>query len=321
MAERVRAEERLERLLYILPTASVDGGAAIEDLARVLGVSGATILDDLTEVTSRSYYHPAGSGDDIQIHIEADRVSVWTTGAFRRPVKLGPAEAFCIALGLRQRGRSAPEALLRRVEAHLAAATISEEALRGIHARDLAPDPDGMRDVLVDGARHHLCCRIRYLKPAETEPEVRTIRPHAVVHAEGHWYVVGWCETSAGARAFRLDRILDAELLSRTFDPADDDVDLDAFLQEGRVYHAHEEMDVTIRYSPVVRRWIEEWAPEGEAQDDGSLLVQHRIADPEWVVRHVLAYGGEAEVTAPEEVRALVGGVGGADSSLGAARE
>ena len=35
-------------------------------------------------------------------------------------------------------------------------------------------------------------------------------------------------------------------------------------------------------------------------------MLQHPIADGEWAIRHVLQYGPDAEVVAPEELRAAV---------------
>lgn len=311
MADGTSAAERLERLLHILPAASAEGGVSFASLARDLDVDEATILADLTEVTSRSYYHPARSGDDIQISLDADRVSIWTKGAFRRPVRLSPLEAFCLALGLRRRDAAAPSSedrddLLRRVESHLATEAIPAEPMEGFHATDAAPDPDGVRDVLAAGARDRSPCRISYLKPSDPEPEERVIHPYALAHAEGRWYAVGWCERAEGARAFRLDRVLHAEPSGGTFEPREE-VDVDAFVGSGRVYRADEETEVVVRYSPEVARWVAEWAADADGTGDGGLEVRHRVADPGWVVRHVLAYGGEAEVVAPPEVREAVG--------------
>jgi predicted DNA-binding transcriptional regulator YafY len=39
------------------------------------------------------------------------------------------------------------------------------------------------------------------------------------------------------------------------------------------------------------------------------LTVTYQVADPHWIVRHVLSYGAEAEVLEPGEVRGWVGGV------------
>jgi predicted DNA-binding transcriptional regulator YafY len=57
-----------------------------------------------------------------------------------------------------------------------------------------------------------------------------------------------------------------------------------------------------VRYSPRIARWIAE--REGKAlAADGSLTVEHPLADPDWAVRHVLQYGPDAEVLEPAAVR------------------
>lgn len=61
-----------------------------------------------------------------------------------------------------------------------------------------------------------------------------------------------------------------------------------------------------MRYGPAVARWIAEREGKPLAAD-GSLTVEHPLADPEWAVRHVLQYGPDAEVLAPESVRAELG--------------
>ena len=326
MADGTAAADRLERLLHILPAASAEGGVAIARLAADLGVDESTVVADLTEVTARSFYHPPGSGDDIQIRLEPDRVTVWTKGAFERPVKLSPLETFCLALGLRGAGRGAERearraaaagrhaGLLRRVERHLASGPLPPEPVEGFHATDAAPDPDGVRELLADGARTRSRCRISYLKPDAPEPEARVVHPYAVVHAEGHWYAVAWCETAGGARAFRLDRIVDAHPEGGGFEPRDD-VDVESFLGGGRVYDDRGEAGAVVRYSRDVARWVAEWADDPEPAGDGALEVRHEVADPGWLVRHVVSYGGDAEVVEPLELREAVaryaGGGGG----------
>lgn len=329
MADGSTAAERLERVLYVLPAASVEGGASLERLARELDVEVATIMADLSEVTARAHYHPAGSGDDIQIQLESDRVSVFTKGAFQRPVKLSPRELLCLALGLRARrvedaatGRPRPDgpdhtALLERVEVHLATAPLSDEARERIYAADAAPDPDGIRGLLVACTRDRARCRIAYLKRAAGTPDERVIQPYMVAHAEGRWYVIAWCEASEGVRAFRLDRVLDATLADGTFEPRDD-LDVEAFFESGRVFNADaggrsdraalgDTTEALVRYSSTIARWIAEWATDAEATDDGSLVVRHTVADPGWLIGHVLAYAGEAEVLEPRGLREEVG--------------
>jgi hypothetical protein len=48
-----------------------------------------------------------------------------------------------------------------------------------------------------------------------------------------------------------------------------------------------------VKYSPKIARWIAE--REGvELDADGSLTIEHPLADQEWGVRHVLQYGPDA---------------------------
>ena len=86
MTPREPAERQLERVLHAIPLATRPGGASLDELSEELGVSAKRILADLEEVTARAYYLEAPV--DIEISIETDRVTVWTTGEFRRPVRL-----------------------------------------------------------------------------------------------------------------------------------------------------------------------------------------------------------------------------------------
>src|SRR5690606_21317602 len=122
----VRAEDRLQRLLYILPAAGGAEGADLGELAGLLGTDEARIMEDVTEVTKRTYYHPGGWPDDIVIELSADRIRVVHDGGLTRPPRLTEREMLCLAMALRGT-RAATHltsgeerlALLRRVEAHL----------------------------------------------------------------------------------------------------------------------------------------------------------------------------------------------------------
>ena len=91
MSPREPAERQLERVLHVLPIAACPDGASLAALAGELGVPEARLLRDIGEVTARAdYLEPPV---DIDILVEKDRITVWTTGEFRRPVKLAPREA------------------------------------------------------------------------------------------------------------------------------------------------------------------------------------------------------------------------------------
>ncbi|MGW8268045.1 MAG: hypothetical protein ACWGSQ_16880, partial [Longimicrobiales bacterium] len=102
MPEAMGAAGQLERILYILPRAAREGGVGLDELSRSLGVGADAVLKDLTQVTQRAYYQPAGSVD-LLLEIDGDRVSLLTPGAFHRPVRLSMPEAVCLVLALRGR--------------------------------------------------------------------------------------------------------------------------------------------------------------------------------------------------------------------------
>jgi len=319
MPDGVRAEDRLERLLHVLPAAARDGGARLEDLASALDTTEKRILEDLRLVTDRAFYHPGGWPDDVSILLEGGRVRVYHASGLERPLRLSPRETLCLALALRGTGAASHVAdagrrssLLDRAEQHLGSSPAGEDGAilpDPVLAEDHVPDPAGIRETLLAAARDHHACAIVYAKASATDMDARVVHPYAVVHAEGSWYVVAWCAVKEGMRVFRMDRILEAADTDTTFEvPAD--FDPADWVGGHRVYRAEHDTEVRVRYSPRIARWVREradgWPGGWEEESDGSVVVRHHVADPHWVVTHALTYGPEAEILEPEEVRALV---------------
>jgi len=319
MARGTSANARLRRILHLLPSGAREGGAALEEVARGLGVDRETVLEDIREVTARSFYLPAGAGEKLQIHLTRDRIQVWTTGEFTRPVRLLPREVLALGLGLRALatagGTAATpeeiEALRRRLEEALATAA-PPPLHRHLEPTGDLPPSDDVPGTVFRAARERRACRIRYLKPGAPAPEKRTLHPWIVARAEGRWYALGQDPKARDdrPRIFRLDRIVEARLGEERFE-IPQEFEPSAFVDRGRLFRGEEGEEVKVRYSPRIARWIREkpWArldTDAEELEDGSLLVRHAVVDPEWLVRHVLTYGPDAEVVAPEWARERV---------------
>jgi proteasome accessory factor C len=320
------AAARLARLLHVIPAASRDGGASLSEMAEALGTTPDRIYDDLAQVTARAFYHPGGWPDDIQIYLEADRVRVAHPGGLDRPVQLSALETLCLSMGLRStsaaarvRDAGARATLLGRAEAHLASAPApGQEGGRVFAASDVESDEAEIREEVLAAARDRRTCAIVYARAGGADASARVIHPYTLVYAQGAWYAVGWCAVSEGVRVFRTDRILEACRTDHAFD-LPEDFRAEDYLDGGRVYHAPGEERVRVRYSPRIARWVRERAHfEGwtlEEEPDGSVVMEHPVADPHWVVSHALQYGAEAEVLGPapfrELVREVVEGMGG----------
>ena len=147
---------------------------------------------------------------------------------------------------------------------------------------------------------------ILYTGERDRAGTARSIEPHQVVLAEGRVYVVAWCRKSAGWRNFRADRVIDVMLERGTFRPR---ADFKPFAEGESVFRAEPDAvdEVTVRFSPDIARWLEERYPDAARRDDGSVDVTYQVADPSWLVRHVLQYGPEAEVLGPAEYREAMG--------------
>ncbi len=312
MAERETASDQLSRILHLLALASREDGASVNELSDAMDSSPEQVLRDLQEVYTRAYYHPAGSGEDAQILIEADRVHVWTKGDFRRPARLSPGEALALGLGLRVLAAEADEErrarileLAERLERRLAGGSPAEH-LAGIAVEPHRQEEAEIRVAVQQATRERRRCRIGYLKPGAAGPDLREMDPYVVVAATGWWYVLGRCCRDDAVKAFRLDRIVLVEVeTGETAFEIPVDFDAREHLSGSRVFRAAEDVAVTVRYSPNIARWIVEHRP-AERQQDGSVLVEHRVADPQWIVRHVLQYGPDAELVGPAEYRELV---------------
>lgn len=297
------AAHQLARLLHLVPLAARPGGATYDELAEALDVPRDDIVRDLETLTEREFYHPAGTGDEIQVGLEGERVRVWSSGPLQRPVRLDLREAAALHLGLRiladERGDPDLPATLHDLVRRIAW-SIPDDPAAAIATADPGAR-DAIRAAVIDASRRHRRIELSYLKPDAREPEPRRLDPYVVVHAEGRVYAIGRDPDADDIRVFRVDRILDARLLDDAF-TVPDDFDASDYIDGGRVYRADDPVDVTVRYSPRVARWVTETG-EGEIQDDGSVTITHAVADPGWIVRHVLQYGPDAEIVEPAEAR------------------
>jgi predicted DNA-binding transcriptional regulator YafY len=146
--------------------------------------------------------------------------------------------------------------------------------------------------------------RLRYLGGAQREVSERTVHPYVLVVASGRWYLVAYCESSGALRSFRLDRMEHVERLAERYE-IPTTFSVEDVLQDRKVLHVGGARTMRVRYSPRVARWIAE--REGrEPAADGSLTMEHPLADVHWGVRHVLQYGPDAEVLEPSDVRDAV---------------
>lgn len=300
------ARSQLARLLQIIPVIADGETHPLAEVARKAGVDSKTMLSDLRALSER-LDDPGGFVETVQIFLEADGVSL-QSNAFRRPMRLTRGELCALELGLAMLARQRPpeeHAPIERARGRLRAlisklpADWDPERFR---AGELGSEAD-MRHVraLQLARQRRRKVRLDYRKVGARRAEPRTVCPYALAFASGRWYLIAQCEPKDGIRIFRLDRVESLEPLEQGF-AVPESFTPEPYLQEGKAFYAEKPEKLRVRYRPAIARWIAE--REGRVVDaDGSLTVDHPLADAEWAVRHVLQYGPEAEVLEPEAVR------------------
>lgn len=302
------AAAQLRRILHIIPQLAEDREIPLSEVAERVGIAPEVLLKDLKSLTER--FDSGGFADGLSLFIEEDCVSL-NSNHFRRPMRLTRSELRALELGLSMiRAELPPDERtivesarekIRNVVVKLPPDAISSEAAYYVEPGTVGAH---LLPMLRSAWSRHRQVRMRYRKGDAEETTERLLCPYSFVVANGRWYVIGYCDSSEGIRVFRLDRIedaveIDAEYsVPHTFKVAE-------FTAHGRAFSGNANQTMTVRYSPKIARWIAE-REDGTTEEDGSLVVDHPLADFAWGIRHVLQYGPEAEVLEPFEMRRQV---------------
>jgi proteasome accessory factor C len=291
-------EERLPRLLALVPYLQARPGIAVAQAAADFGVTEAQLRRDLTLLWMCGL--PGhGPGDLIDISFEGDTVSVIFDAGMSRPLRLTTEEALALVVALRTLAETpgladsdAVQRALAKVEAAAGGAVDdSTVAVELDHDQRLLP----MLQSAVDGRR---AVRLRYYSVSRDEMGERTVDPVRLFEADGRDYLEAWCRQAEGMRVFRLDRIEDALVLD---EPASVPADVQLRdLSEGVFQPASEHLLVDLRLGRAYA-WVADYYAAEAVHDDGDQVrVSLRVADPGWVRALVLGSAGQVEVLSPD---------------------
>ena len=301
---RTGNEERLPRLLALVPYLQARPGISVEQAAADFGVTDAQLRRDLTLLWMCGL--PGhGPGDLIDLSFEGENVSVIFDAGMSRPLRLTAEEALALVVALRTLAETPGLADTDAVQRALAKVeSVAGEAVGGDTVAVALDETERLLPVLHRAVDERRALRIRYYSASRDETTQRTIDPVRMVVVDGHDYVEAWCRQVEGMRVFRVDRIEDVELLD---EPArvPDGVQL-RDLSEGVFQPAAEHLLVELRLGPAYA-WVADYYSTEEvtiaaagAEDAGQLRVSLRVADPAWVRALVLGSAAQVEVLSPD---------------------
>ena len=212
-----RPTARVLTVLEILQSRKISG----RELARRLEVDGRTV---------RRY---VATLQEMGIPVEGER-GRYGAYSLKRGYKMPPlmftdGEALGLALGLlAARGLGladlapAVEGALAKVERVMPEALrdklrILEQTVTLSVVPPVAPPDSGVVSGLAGAVGERRKVRLRY-RSVRREETSRVVDPYAVLQREGRWHLFGHCHLRSGARLFRLDRMLEMEVLDETFE-------------------------------------------------------------------------------------------------------
>ena len=301
------AAAQLRRILHLIPRLADGEEHLIAEVAQAVGTDAKEILADFIAISDR-FDAPGGFVEGVAIYVEETTVSV-RTSHLHRPMRLTMPELCALELGLtllRRERSPAEQAPIDRALDRLRlciSKVPSNDRHEGTHYADLANAGSAEHLAILRAAvSDHRKVRLVYRAGGATESTTRIACPHSLIYAEHMWYVTSTCD-DAQMRFFRLDRVESVERLDDTFEP-DANV-ADRAVEAGRAFQSSTTRRMTVRYSPKIARWVAE-REDTPLAEDGSLVLEHPVADDSWAVHHVLQYGPEAELLSPPELRVLL---------------
>ncbi|GAB2800100.1 WYL domain-containing protein [Actinoallomurus bryophytorum] len=296
--------DRLTRLLALVPYVISRTSVSVAEAAAAFEVTEKQLIDDLNllwcvELRAPDPYCP------IDLSYEGGEIVVSEAESISRPLRLDVDEASALLVALRtlaeipERGDAVSRVIAKLEDAAGSAARPSSQVSVQV---DVRPDVlVRVRAGLDEGRR----LRMTYYVPGRDENTDRDVDPMRLLLVDGWSYLEGWCRKAEAVRLFRLDRIVELEVLDVAASiPADaEPVDVD----RGLFRPSPDDIRVLLELTPS-GRWVADHYPCESVTDlgEGRLRVELRTRDTRWVRRLALRLAGDGTIIAPGGLAAEV---------------
>ncbi len=299
-------EERLPRLLALVPYLQARPNIAVAEAAADFGVTEAQLRRDLTLLWMCGL--PGhGPGDLIDLSFEGETVSVIFDAGMSRPLRLTAEEALALVVALRTLAETpgladtdAVQRALAKVEA--AAGGAVDDATVAVeldHDERLLP-------VLARAVDEQRALRLRYYSASRDETTERVVDPMRVFDADGRSYVEAG---AAGPRACGCSgSTASTTSCCSTSRPRSRPTCSCATCPRVCSSRPPSTCWSSCGWARPTPGWPTTTRPRTPYPDGDNVRVELRVADPGWVRALVLGSAGQVEVLSPdwlaEDVRA-----------------
>jgi proteasome accessory factor C len=288
------ALERTARALDLVPYLLEHQGISTAELASVFRVSEKQINEDLVliHMCGLPGYTPL---ELIDMYYEDGYVTVSDPQSFKRPRKMGRSEMASILVSLDLLKSMRTDGIRNEIE-NLQTKLLSSLKFENpfVVVQDLDESP--FLQKLELGIAKSSSFRIVYLSGTKDERTERIIFPLEIYRANQATYVSAWCNTSGADRTFRVDRIIECEVITEA----------KMSQSKTRKESSVERQGALLLIDKVARNFIDDNRAIIESIEvvPGSerVLVELNPVDEDWLVRTILGFGGGISVKEPLEL-------------------
>jgi proteasome accessory factor C len=308
-SESVIRPERFARLVtlagFLIGAAREEARLPVATVLDELNVSRQELREDIDVLNVVNF----GGGTYVlyaEIAGETIEVDPDTYGEnFARPARLLPLEAKALVAAIDLFGDHLPQAGLSTAREKIVAALGHDPSQEGL---EIAPGRDDSKVVRTvnNAIESHRVLELHYYKENEDEFIKREVEPYQLVSGPEGWYLGCYDLGRDDTRHFRLDRMKEARLTRRSFEPREG-VEERLAEQEWLVHGEVGSAGVArVWVSPERARWLREERNVVKELADGAVVVELPYGSPDWLVREILKGLGDLVVLEPPEARNAV---------------
>ena len=288
------ALDRTARALDLVPYLLEHQGISIPELAVAFGVSEKQINDDLVliHMCGLPGYTPL---ELIDMFYEDGYVTVSDPQSFKKPRSMNKIEMTSLLVSLDLLKSLRTDDVAKEIEA---LKLKLQENMRFENPFVVVQNMENtaMVEAIERAIAKSTLLRINYASGTKDKTSVRDILPIEIYVANGSTYLNAWCQSSRGDRTFRLDRILNYEMIEGSVINQTRETNVEAL----------DSSPIELLVSKAARNFIEDNRAiigHVEVIEDGEqLLIELNPIDREWLVRTILGFGGQIEVSKPKEL-------------------
>ena len=288
------------RMLTMVPWFLERPGASVGEAAQAFGVPARTVRRDLSHLDFCGL-PGLGGGALFDVTLEHDRVVVSMADELRRPLRLTPREALRLVLSLQAVDEAFGDelpALRTAIDKVRRAADLPAHAAVAVGT----DTPQSWLGRLRDALRRGDQVRLTYQGRTDIAPRDRVVDPWQLDVTPDGWYLHGHDHDAGDHRVFRLDRVVELEVLASPVTrprPATP-------LPEPRYEPGEDAIEVVVRLGREAR-WLADAVDHDALEDVGDELeVRFRTDAPQWVARLLLMGAPAVTVVAPASLVDLV---------------